>query len=169
MTVAVPSVALMPLARQHLDRTRRWANDPELMRLMDRRSPVSEAEHELWFATVVAGHNCRYFAVEAGGEHVGNVWLWDIDRHHAKAELRIVIGDSRFRGRGVGVAAIDAACQYGFEDLSLHRIYAHVLAINPGARRSFERAGFVLEGTLRDDRRADGQFVDTYVLARVKQ
>ena len=45
--------------------------------------------------------------------------------------------------------------RYAFEQLGLHRVYAYVLAFNPPARRAFEKAGFALEGTLRDDRRVD--------------
>jgi RimJ/RimL family protein N-acetyltransferase len=98
---------------------------------------------------------------------VGNVWLWDIDRRHGKAELRVVIGRQEARGKGLGVEAIDQLCRHAFERLGLHRVYAYVLAINPAARRAFERAGFVLEGTLRDDRRAGDGYVDGYLLARV--
>jgi RimJ/RimL family protein N-acetyltransferase len=67
----------------------------------------------------------------------------------------------------MGAEAIDELCHYAFERLGLHRVYAYVLSTNPAARRAFERAGFVLEGTLRDDRRAEGRFIDTYLLARV--
>ena len=56
-----------------------------------------------------------------------------------------------------------------FNELGLHRIYAYVLAINPAARRAFERAGFALEGTLRDDRWSDGSFVDAHLFARVSR
>jgi RimJ/RimL family protein N-acetyltransferase len=55
----------------------------------------------------------------------------------------------------------------GFGRFGLHRVYAYVLSINPAARRSFERAGFALEGTLRDDRWTEDRFVDSYLLGRV--
>jgi RimJ/RimL family protein N-acetyltransferase len=163
-------VRLVPLDRLHLARTREWANDPHLMRLMDRQRPVSAAEHDAWFGSVVSGDDCAYFAIETVGEgaHVGNVWLWAIDRRHRKAELRVVIGDAAARGRGMGAEAIDRLCRHGFDELGLHRIYAYVLSINPAARRAFERAGFALEGTLRDDRWAGDKFVDTYLLARLR-
>ena len=110
-----------------------------------------------------------YFAVETAGEalHVGNVWLWAIDHRHRKAELRVVIGDAAARGRGIGAAAIDRMCRRAFDEHNLHRVYAYVLAINPAARRAFERAGFTLEGTMRDDRLAGDRFIDTYLMARV--
>ena len=159
---------LVPLGQSHLALTRTWANDAELMRLMGRAAPVSEAEHQAWFESVVDRTDCAYFAVETGdGEHVGNTWLWAIDHRHRKAEMRIVIGDAAARGRGIGTEAIDLTCGRGFSELKLHRIYAYVLATNQVARRAFERAGFVIEGTLRDDRWTGDRFVDADLLARL--
>ena len=162
-------VNLVPLERRHLTRTRAWANDPKLMRMMGRAHIVSEAEHEAWFEALAHHDDRMYFAVEMEEEamHVGNVWLWAIDRRHRKAELRVVIGEVAARGRGIGAAAIDRMCLHAFDELSLHRVYAYVLAINSAGRRAFERAGFVLEGALRDDRLVDDQFIDTYLMARV--
>ena len=71
------------------------------------------------------------------------------------------------RGRGVGTRAIDLVSRYAFEQLSLHRVYAYVLALNPRARRAFEKAGFSLEGTLRDDRSVGDGYVDSYLLSRL--
>ena len=160
---------LVPLDRPHLARTLEWANDPELMRLMDRKQPVSPVEHEAWFASLPRRADCAYFAIETvdGRAHIGNVWLWDIDRRHRKAELRVVVGDRGARGKGLGAEAIDRLCRFAFEKLDLHRVYAYVLGINPSARTAFERAGFSLEGTLRDDRWAVDRFIDSYLLARV--
>jgi RimJ/RimL family protein N-acetyltransferase len=167
----VAGVTLVPLARVHLARTRMWANDPDVIRLMNRDRTVSESEHETWFESIRHREDCAFFAIEIGepAAHVGNAWLWAIEPRHRKAELRIVVGDPFARGRGVGAEAIDLLCRYGFEQLNLHRIYAYVLAINPAGRRAFERAGFGLEGTLRDDRRTADGFSDTYLLARLSR
>ena len=164
-------VRLVALERGHLARTRAWANDPENIRLMNRERPVTEAEHETWFESIRRRDDCAFFAVETGdpGRHVGNVWLWAIEPRHRKAEVRIVIGEAPARGRGIGSAAIDQLCRYAFEQRQLHRVYAYVLAHNPAARRAFERAGFHLEGTLRDDRWTGDDFTDAYLLARLSR
>lgn len=149
-------------------RTRDWANDPELMKLMDRTAMVESGEHERWFASLAGRDDCAYFAIETPeARHVGNIWLWAIDRRNLKAELRVVIGERDARGRGMGSAAIDTLCRHGFDRLGLHRIYAYVLAMNEAAQQAFRRAGFMLEGTLRDDRRAGERFVDVVLMARV--
>ena len=162
-------MTLVALDRVHLAQTRAWANDPEIMRLMNRDRPVADSEHESWFASIQQRDDCAFFAIEIDGPvaHVGNVWLWAIEPRHRKAELRVVIGNAAARGRGVGSEAIDQLCRYGFERLGLHRIYAYVLAINSPGRRAFERAGFRLEGTLQDDRWTGNGFADTYLLARL--
>ena len=160
------TVRLTPLERRHLEKTLEWANDPELMRLLNRAHTVSRDEHEQWFDALQEREDCCYFAIEnLDSKHLGNVWLWDIDQRHRRAELRIVMGlDST--DKGAGTEAISQLCDHAFERLNLHKVYAYVLAINPRARRSFEKAGFVLEGTLREDRWTGDSFTDVYLLAK---
>src|SRR6185369_11845354 len=161
------TVRLTPLERRHLDKTLEWANDPELMRLLNRAHTVSREEHEQWFDALQKLEDCCYFAIEnLESKHLGNVWLWDIDQRHRRAELRIVMGLDE-AGKGAGTEAISRLCDYAFERLNLHKVYAYVLAINPRARRSFEKAGFVVEGTLREDRWTGEGFTDVYLLAKL--
>lgn len=161
------TVRLRPLERRHLEKTLEWANDPELMRLLNRAARVSKEEHEQWFKALQERDDRCYFAIESvDGLHLGNVWLCDIDLRHRRAELRIVMGLDHV-GKGAGTEAISALCDYAFERLNLHKVYAYVLAINPRARRSFEKAGFVVEGTLREDRWTGETFTDACLLGKL--
>lgn len=168
--IAGKTISLCPLEERHTEKTRAWANDPELMRLLGRANSVSAEEHGEWFARIRERTDCQYFSIETNDDrvHIGNIWLWDIDRRHRRAELRIVIGEAAHVGRGEGTEAISLLCDYAFEHLSLHKIYAYVLAINPRARRSFEKAGFVLEGTLHEDRWIGDAYTDVYLLGKLK-
>jgi RimJ/RimL family protein N-acetyltransferase len=164
-----PTVSLRPFDRGHLGRTRDWVNHPELSRLLGRAVPVSDAEHERWFAAARAARDRVMFAIETNARkrHVGNIWLCNIDWRHRKAELRIVIGDAASTDRGLGTEAIGLLSAYARERLNLHRIYAYVLGTNPRALRAFEKAGFAVEGVLKDDRWSDGRYVDAYVVGRI--
>ena len=163
------TVRLCPLERRHLDKTLEWANDQELMRLLNRANAVTPDEHEQWFAAIQNRDDCCYFAIESGdSKHLGNVWLWNIEPRHRRAELRIVM-DLDHAGKGAGTEAIRRLCDYAFERLNLHKVYAYVLAINPRARRSFEKAGFVLEGTLREDRWTGEFFTDVHLLGKLNR
>jgi RimJ/RimL family protein N-acetyltransferase len=163
-------ISLRPLERRHLEKTLEWANEPKLMFLLNRARQITAEEHEAWFNAIGEKSDRLYFSIELkdGGAHIGNVWLWDIDPLHRRAELRIVIGDDAATGQGAGSEAISLLCDYGFTQLSLHKIYAYVLAINPRARRSFEKAGFVLEGTLREDRWTGDGYTDVFLLGKLQ-
>lgn len=161
-------VILGPFDQSHGERSRQWANDPELARLLGRARPVSDREHEQWLAALANRDDCVFFAVSSrdSQQHIGNVWLWDIDLRHRKAELRIVIGERGHIGKGCGTEAIRLASEYGFTWLNLQKIYAYVLDLNPRAARSFEKANFEREGLLRKDRWVGDHYADVHLLAR---
>lgn len=160
-------VTLHPFGREHLAATLAWANDPGLARLLDRARPIGAEEHEQWFAALAGRPDTLYFAIERAGRHVGNVWLAEIDYRHRKAEVRIVLAPDAVE-KGSGPKALHLVTDHAFGALGLRRVYAYVLAFNPRAKRAFEKAGFELEGTLRQDRLAGGTPVDVFVLGRVK-
>jgi diamine N-acetyltransferase len=170
-------IALRAFERRHLEQTRVWVNDPELAWLLDRARPVSDMEHEEWFAGLHNRVDCVYFAIETidptspkgPNSHIGNVWLWGIDSRHRKAELRIMIGDATKLGQGLGTEAINLSCAYAFERLNLHKVYSYVLATNPRASRSFQKAAFAIEGTLRADRWVGDHYSDVLLLGRLNE
>ena len=168
MIIRGNSICLCPFDRRHFEATRTWANDYELSKLMGRGKPVSEVEHEKWLENVLCRDDCVLFAIETpDGKHVGNVWLWHIDARHRSAEVRIVIGDAEHTGRGIGTEAIRMLADYARDRMNLRRLFALVLSTNPRSRRAFEKAGFELEGTLRQDRWIGDRFVDNWILGRV--
>jgi len=139
------------------------------MRLLGRRQPVTEREHERWFDSLASSSDRLYMAIEdvVTGEHIGNVWLWAIDEMDRKAELRIVVGAAGRAGRGAGTEAIRLFSEYAFGPVGLRRVYAYVLGFNQRARRAFEKAGFALEGVLKEDRVTAEGPVDVYLLGRL--
>ena len=165
------TVRLCPFDVRHKARTRDWANDPEISRLMDRARPVSELEHECWCSALHERSDILYSAIETicDNRHIGNVWLCNIDPRHRKAEVRIVIGEVLGRDCGMGTEAIRLISEFAFTRLNLHKVYAYVLSLNPRALRSFQKAGFVVEGTLRNDRWAENQYVDVHLLGKFNE
>ena len=54
---------------------------------------------------------------------------------------------------------------FGFASLRLERIWLDVFDFNPGARRVYERVGFLHEGVLRPAIFREGQFFDDHRMA----
>jgi RimJ/RimL family protein N-acetyltransferase len=96
---------------------------------------------------------------------VGNVTLRDLDRENGSAEMSIVIVDRAFQGRGYGTDAVRCIVDFGFGELRLERIYLQVFDYNLRARRSYEKAGFSLDATLRHARFHHGQYHDVHVMS----
>ena len=87
-------------------------------------------------------------------------------RQHAAAIGMSVRDD--FQGQGVGTALLQAALDLADNWLNLRRLELEVYTDNEPAVRLYTRAGFVIEGTLRQYAYRDGQYVDVYTMARFR-
>jgi len=73
--------------------------------------------------------------------------------------------DPAVRGRGIGTALLEAAVAEAARQ-GAHKLTLRVLASNAPARRLYEKAGFVVEGVLRDEFLIEGRHVDDVLMAR---
>ena len=74
-----------------------------------------------------------------------------------------------WQGKGVGSALMQAAIELADKWLNLRRLELEVFVDNEPAIRLYEKFGFTIEGTLVDFAFRDGQYVDTYMMARVRK
>ncbi len=84
-------------------------------------------------------------------------------------EIGYVMGRP-WRGRGYATAAVKALTAMQFETRpDLLRMDAWVYAYNPASKRVLEKAGYVVEGFCRSIFLKNGQPVDAWMLARLRQ
>lgn len=145
-----------------------WINDRDLVVLSAPFRPVSQAEHEAWFAQIRQQADVRIFAIREDDRLVGSCQLHSIHPVHRSAELQIRIGAEHARGRGVGREALRQLLSYGFDEFDLHRIYLHVFATNERAIHLYEGAGFQREGFLREAARIEDAWVDVLLMALLR-
>jgi diamine N-acetyltransferase len=99
------------------------------------------------------------FVVTDGTERVGVVVLGYEPQEPPLwiVEFRRLVMTSQ--GQGFGKFAVGWVIDWSFNHLGAHRIWLNVLQSNKRARRLYERAGFMFEGTWRDGFRAeDGRY-----------
>ena len=104
----------------------------------------------------------------ATGAVVGEVVLKDWDADCGTAHFRTFLGAAG-RDRGLGTESLRLLLAYAFDTVGLHRVGLEVLAHNPRARHVYEKVGFVLEGTRREEYLLDGHRIDAHdmgILAR---
>ncbi len=87
-------------------------------------------------------------------------------RRHVGAIDIVVHGE--WQGKGVGKALMSAGIELADNWLNLTRLELEVYTDNESAVRLYERFGFELEGTLRQHAFRGGQYVDSYVMARLR-
>jgi putative acetyltransferase len=87
-------------------------------------------------------------------------------RQHVGA-IDIVV-HAEWQGKGVGKALMRAGIELADNWLNLTRLELEVYADNEAGVRLYERFGFEIEGTLRQHAFRAGQYVDSYVMARLR-
>ena len=109
----------------------------------------------------------RFSVVElATGELAGEGLLWGIDLHNRNAHLGVSLRPA-FRGKHLGTDIVRVLCRYGFAIRGFYRLQVDTLADNDAMIGAATRAGFVLEGTLRQCAWVNGGFADEVVLGQL--
>lgn len=161
--IAGRSVALRRPAPDDLDAVVRWYRDPEVARLTRYQTrPMSQADVERFF-------RMRLLAPDALAYSIAELPDWDLigfttfsslDGDNASVMFHITIGERDAWGRGLGTEATQLMLGHAFERLGLHRVGLTVFSYNTRAIRAYEKAGFRLEGRLRDAILRDGRYFD---------
>jgi L-phenylalanine/L-methionine N-acetyltransferase len=73
-----------------------------------------------------------------------------------------------FQRRGIGTALLAALLDAADNWLNLRRLELTVYVDNAGAIALYEKFGFTIEGTRRQDAFREGAFVDSYAMARLR-
>ena len=156
-------IRLRPLTKADLILKVKWYNDPAVRKTLVIDEVFDLAGTEGWFARLADNESRVDFLVEStGGVPIGIAGLIDIDPTNKTAQCYCVIGEKSFWGKGFGTEIHSALFQWGFETFDIEKIWAHIRTNNPAIFRVVEKLGFVIEGTLRQDKIVDGQRIDLY-------
>ncbi len=108
-----------------------------------------------------------YFLLREDGDPTGFVLLQGLG-DHGKAHLRRIAVSSP--GTGAGTRLLTAALDWLYSHTDTNRVDLDVYVDNDRARRSYEKAGFTVEGRLRDfHRNADGSYRDMWLMSILRR
>jgi len=147
-------ICLRALEPEDLEFLYKWENDTRIWTNGDTVSPYSRYTLKQYIAESHRGvyelKQLRLMIVEkASGSTVGMVDLYDVDFHHRKAGVGILVDDST-RRRGVATQALGLMKEYAFGFLKLHQLYAYIGQNNSPSLALFDRCGFQASGLLKD-------------------
>lgn len=109
---------------------------------------------------------CR--AIDIDGVAVGSIGVFPCnDVYRKSAELGYWLGEE-YWSKGIMTEAVNRICAEAFEKFEIVRIYAEPFAHNIGSRRVLEKAGFTLEGVMKNGVFKNGQIYDYCMYALLK-
>jgi RimJ/RimL family protein N-acetyltransferase len=157
------TVVLRRHGPENLAAFQRWYRDPEISRLTRYRTePMSEEEVERYFRARVLGRDTLSYAIHLADTDrlIGSATFSQLDVANGSVTYHITIGEKDAWGLGYGTEATELMLELAFDQLGLHRVSLAVFEFNTRAIRSYEKAGFRLEGRLRDTIFRDGRHWD---------
>jgi RimJ/RimL family protein N-acetyltransferase len=163
-------IRLRAVEREDVQKFHEWVNDPEVTRGLALYLPMSMQDEQNWFEGLAKRDpNQRPLAIEVrkgkAWKLIGDCGVFDIELTHHSAELGIMIGDKSEWNKGYGSEAMTLLLRHCFETLNLNRAFLRVYEDNVRAVRSYEKAGFVLEGRLRQAVYKHGKYEDVLFMS----
>jgi RimJ/RimL family protein N-acetyltransferase len=146
----------------------RWQQDSEFYRLVDsdpiRLSSEKRTREHFTEHRVDRGLDPEFFSFHVrtldDDRLIGFLGM-RVDLIHSDAMLGLGIGERDFWNKGYGTDMVKVCLRYAFSELGLQRVSLGVMAYNARAQRSYEKAGFRLEGRTRQDVQREGKRTDT--------
>ena len=141
-----------PITYDDTDMVLKWRNSKAIQGNFIYRKEVTREEHLNWLKTRVdTGEVLQFIIVEKDSDRpIGSVYVRDIDDERTTGEYGIFIGEEDARSRGYGTETAERIVEYFFDDLKFRKLSLRVFARNMSAIRSYEKAGFIVDGTHRD-------------------
>lgn len=104
----------------------------------------------------------------ASGQIIGHISLYSIKRLPYSSAFVGYSVDKNFIGKGIATEAVELVLQFAFESVNIHRVEAYVSPANKASVKVLEKSGLIKEGLLRKLLFINGEWVDHYMYAILK-
>jgi len=167
-------VRLRSVERSDLEKFVLWINDPDVTQGLTLFLPMSSVDEEKWFEMVMQRpqeEKPLVIDMKDGTDWrlIGNSGFFGFDWVARSAEIGIMIGEKTIWDQGYGTEVMKLLLRHGFETLNLNRVCLRVYAENKRAIRTYEKAGFVHEGRMRQAVYKHGAFSDVLFMSVLRE
>lgn len=142
-----------------------WLNDPDVNQYMETKWSEQTIESIKQFVEVQrSSTDSVLFAIinNETGYHIGNIKIGPIHPHYKHADISYFIGDKTCWNKGLATEAVKLVCQFGFEELGLHRIEAGAYDVAKGSQAVLLKNGFHREAVFKEQVFFEGRWIDIY-------
>jgi CMP-N,N'-diacetyllegionaminic acid synthase len=142
-----------------------WLQDRDVVETIGRSEYLTSFPFcivEDYVMNIKASDNVYFFALytKQKNRFIGTVKLGSIDWQNRTAEVKILIGDKQYWGKGLAKDTVFTVSQYAFETLGMRKLTGGCLSTNTAMHRCFARLGYKKEAVLRKKVPFKGTYVD---------
>lgn len=169
-TVRTKRLVLRDLNEADWQAVHDYASDPEVVRYMD-WGPNTEEQTENFIQRAIASQKEQprrnytlAIVLEVENRLIGSCGLNVSNPDNQEGWIGYCL-NRHFWGRGYATETAEAFLSYGFDQLSLHRIFAMCDPANVASAYVLEKIGMQREGHLREHKLAKGSWRDSLLYA----
>jgi len=162
---SITSIRLEALEPSDLPRILPWI-DPDVFRIF--RAPVDEEQLKQLLSSykdekpISLGYRIVRSSDSALVGMIHATVVWDNNLAHIG---QIVVGDPDLRDSGIGTESLKLFLKICFDDLNLHRVQLFVDDDNYGAIACYKKAGFQIEGLMREATKTSSGYISWYSMS----
>ena len=162
---------IRPLNEEDLDDFYAWCNDQEYNLWASGAWPLTTllSKDEVYNRFIEAkegGH--RYAVLAEDRKLIGTIGFRDINEPARSATVFLGIGVKDYWGKGYGTDALITLCRFLFAQWNFHRLTLDTWDGNTRAIRAYQKAGFQIEGRLRQARFVLGSYHDVIIMGLLR-
>ncbi len=133
--------------------------------------PYTEKDGEEYINAMLSADETKTFAfaITADGALAGSIGVFRRDNIHCRTAEMGYYAAEPYWGQGVMTEAVRKTCEYIFSHTDILRIFAEPFAHNAASCRVLEKAGFQLEGVMRQNAVKNGEIIDMKLYSRLKE
>ena len=161
---------LYSLSREHLSKLKDWRNSQ--MDVLRQWKPLTEYNQEKWFQEISADDTKIVFSImvpdiEDNMSFIGYCGIIGIDFINRRGEISFLVDPVRVQDKNLYredfLSVLYILCQYGFEEINLHKLFTETFAFRKNHIKILEDFGFHLDGILREHQFTKSQYHDSLI------
>ena len=153
-----------------LDNYVAWLNIPEANQYLESRYQQQTIFSCIEFISglPLQGNNCMWrIYFKTNHVYIGNIKLSPINALYKRVTIGLMVGNKDFWGRGIVTEVIKLVSNFVFTTLYLYKVNADCYESNVASRATFLKAGYQIEGRLKDYYILSDHYEDCLLLGKV--
>lgn len=132
--------------------------------------PPTDADHEKFLGEISSEKDNYMFGIELNDEKqfIGTIAVYLVNWNNSTCHVGVSIGPD-YQGKGYGTDAMKVLLNFIFNYMNVNKVKLQVFGYNKRAICSYEKCGFLLEGTLKEELFRFGNYHDIYVMGLLRK